>query len=105
MDRAELEKMKLDALRQLAAERGVEGARGKSKAELIEALAPETVLGRAKQAVARAAHKMEEKAHELADRLRHAPSMTEVKGAQPPAPIKREPRRGRPERASFDIPS
>jgi hypothetical protein len=108
MERAELERLQVEALRKLALERGVADAQGKSREQLIDALAPaESVLGRAKQAVARAAHKVEEKAHELAERLRHAaPSTTEVKGAQPPAtPAKREPRRGRPERAGFDVPS
>jgi hypothetical protein len=112
MERGELEKMKLDALRSLAAERGVEGAQGLDRGELIDLLAREektSVLGRAKQAVTRAAHKVEEKAHELAERIRHqtpAPNLTEVKGAQPPTREQaKDAKRSRPQRASFDIPS
>jgi tetratricopeptide (TPR) repeat protein len=113
MERSELEKMKVDALRSMAAERGLAGAEGMDKSELVDLLARDEkagMFGRARQAVARAAHKVEEKAHELADRLRHqtpAPNLTEVKGAQPPArePATKEAKKGRPQRASFDIPS
>jgi hypothetical protein len=110
MERAELEKMKLETLRDLALERGVAGASAMDKRALVDALAErgeKTVLGRAREAVVRAAQRVEEKAHELADRLRHAaPSTAEVKGAQPPPAQAREPRKaGRPARASFDIPS
>jgi hypothetical protein len=115
MDRAELKTMNLEALRALALERGLEGASRMEREELIERLAPPEeaeergVLGRAKEAVRRAAHKVEAKAHELADRLRPhaaAPDLEEVRGAQPPERTRPdEPRRGRPERPSFDVPS
>src|SRR4051812_27987722 len=116
MERAELEKMKVDALRSMAAQRGLQGVEGMDKRELVDLLAragatdeKSGVLGRARQAVARAAHKVEEKAHELADRLRHQtppPNLTEVKGAQPPSRETLEKqKRTRPQRASFDIPS
>src|SRR5438270_6444189 len=71
MDREELAKMKLEALRLLAAERGVDGARSLGKAELIEHLAPKTIVERAKEAVAHAVEVVEEKAHELADKVKH----------------------------------
>ena len=71
MDREELAKMKLEALRLLAAERGIDGARTLGKAELIELLAPKTIVERAKEAVAHAVEAVEEKAHELADRVKH----------------------------------
>src|SRR4051794_27363941 len=71
MDREELAKMKLEALRLLAQERGVDGARSLGKAELIEKLAPKTIVERAKEAVAHAVEVVEEKAHELADKVAH----------------------------------
>jgi hypothetical protein len=108
--------MTVEALRSLATGRGVRGAERMDKAELVDLLARAVatdekagLVGRARQAVARAAQKVEEKAHELAERLRlttPAPDLSEVKGAQPPArePAK-EARRRRPERPSFDVPS
>jgi len=60
MDRDELAKLKLEALRTLAAERGVEGARALGKAELVEALAPKTFVERAKDAVAHAVEAVKE---------------------------------------------
>ena len=69
MDREELAKMNLEALRLLAAERGVEGARSLGKVELIERLAPRTIVERAKEAVAHAVEVVGGKAHELADRV------------------------------------
>ena len=81
MDREELGKMKLEALRLLAQERGIEGARTLGKLELIDKLAPKTIVERAKEAVAHAVEVVEEKAHELADKMKphahghpHAPS-------------------------------
>jgi hypothetical protein len=71
MDREELAKMKLEALRLLATERGVDGARNLGKAELIEHLAPKTMVERAKEAVAHAVEVVEGKAHELADKVKH----------------------------------
>jgi len=71
MDREELAKMKLEGLRLLASERGIEGARTLGKSELIELLAPKTIVERAKEAVAHAVEAVEEKAHELADRVKH----------------------------------
>src|SRR3954471_11160567 len=76
MDREELAKMKLEALRLLAAERGVDGARSLGKAELIEKLAPKTIVERAKEAVAHAVEGVEEKAHELADKVTHRKDAT-----------------------------
>ena len=78
MDREELAKMKLEALRVLAQERGIDGARSLGKAELIEHLAPKTMVERAKEAVAHAVEVVEEKAHVLADKVKvavtHQPS-------------------------------
>jgi hypothetical protein len=73
MDREELAKMKLEALRVLGAERGIDDARNLGKVELIDLLAPKTLVERAKEAVAHAVEAVEEKAHELADRVKHRP--------------------------------
>jgi hypothetical protein len=70
MDREELAKMKLEALRVLAQERGIDGARTLGKLELIDKLAPKTIVERAKEAVAHAVEVVEEKAHELADKMK-----------------------------------
>ena len=91
MDREELAKMKLEGLRLLATERGIDGARNLGKAELIELLAPKTIVERAKEAVAHAVEVVEEKAHELADKIAHKapppgvapPSVTIEKQAHP----------------------
>jgi hypothetical protein len=74
MDREELAKMKLEGLRLLATERGIDGARTLGKAELIELLAPKTIVERAKEAVAHAVEAVEEKAHEIADKVMHRPA-------------------------------
>src|SRR5258708_21013279 len=74
MDREELTKMKLEALRVLAQERGVDGARRLGKAELIDKLAPRTIVERAQEAVAHAVEVVEHKAHELADKVKGAVS-------------------------------
>ncbi len=74
MDREELAKMKLEGLRLLATERGIDGARTLGKAELIDLLAPKTIVERAKEAVAHAVEVVEGKAHELADRMKGAVS-------------------------------
>jgi hypothetical protein len=71
MDREELAKMKLEGLRVLATERGIDGARNLGKAELIDRLAPKTIVERAKEAVAHAVEVVEGKAHELADKVKH----------------------------------
>jgi hypothetical protein len=71
MDREELAKMKLEGLRLLATERGIEDARSLGKAELIDRLAPKTIVERAKEAVAHAVEVVEGKAHELADKVKH----------------------------------
>jgi hypothetical protein len=71
MDREELGKMNLEALRVLAQERGIDGARTLGKTEIIDKLAPKTIVERAKQAVAHAVEVVEEKAHELADKVKH----------------------------------
>jgi hypothetical protein len=63
MDREELAKMKLEALRVLAQERGVDGARNLGKAELIEKLAPKTIVERAQEAVAHAVEVVKEVVH------------------------------------------
>src|SRR5437660_11916630 len=60
MDREELAKMKLEALRLLAQERGVDGARTLGKAELIDQLAPKTIVERAQEAVAHAVEVVKE---------------------------------------------
>ncbi|HEX9101396.1 MAG TPA: hypothetical protein VF997_04295, partial [Polyangia bacterium] len=61
-DREELAKMKLEALRLLGSERGIDGARNLGKAELVELLAPKTLVERAKEAVAHAVEVIEGKA-------------------------------------------
>ena len=71
MDREELARMKLEGLRLLAQERGIDGARDLGKAELIDLLAPKTIVERAKEAVAHAVEVVEGKAHEIADRVKH----------------------------------
>jgi len=87
MDREELAKMKLEALRLLAAERGVDEARNLGKAELIERLAPKTMVERAKEAVAHAVEVVEGKAHVLADKVKvavsHQPSATSSERRHP----------------------
>src|ERR1700675_2938646 len=60
MDREELAKLKLEALRLLAQERGVDGARNLGKAELIDMLAPKTIVERAQEAVAHAVEVVKE---------------------------------------------
>jgi hypothetical protein len=76
MDREQLGRMNLEALRVLAAEHGVGGARALGRAELIDKLAPRSLVERAKEAVAHAVEAVEDKAHELRDRVLHphAPS-------------------------------
>lgn len=59
MDREQLGKMNLEALRTLAVERGIDGARMLGKPELIERLAPRTLVERAKEAVAHAVERVE----------------------------------------------
>ncbi|MGZ3428479.1 MAG: DUF4912 domain-containing protein [Polyangia bacterium] len=70
MDREELAKMKLEALRLLAQERGIDDARALGKLELIDKLAPKTIVERAKEAVAHAVELVEDKAHELVDKMK-----------------------------------
>jgi len=70
MDRDELAKLKLEALRLLAAERGVEGARTLGKPELLDLLAPKTIVERAKDAVAHAVEVVKEAVHH--ERAPHA---------------------------------
>jgi hypothetical protein len=86
MDRETLGKMKLEALRLLAAERGIEGARELGKPELLDRLAPKTIVERAKEAVAHAVEVVEEKAHELADRVKHRPPTGHAHEPAAPAP-------------------
>ncbi|MCU1281772.1 MAG: hypothetical protein JWM53_5318 [bacterium] len=83
MDREELGKMKLEALRLLAQERGVDGARNLGKAELIDQLAPRTIVERAKEAVAHAVEVVEGKAHDLIEAIRHPPSAEHPHAAEP----------------------
>ena len=66
--------MKLEALRLLAAERGVDGARAMGKAELLDHLSPRSIVERAKEAVAHAVEVIEEKAQHLVDRVHHRPA-------------------------------
>jgi hypothetical protein len=79
MDREQLGKMKLEALRVLGQERGIDDARVLGKAELIDRLAPpsaaapRTLVERAKEAVAHAVEVVEERAHHLAERVLHHP--------------------------------
>jgi hypothetical protein len=67
MDREELGKMKLEALRTLALERGIDEARNLGKGEIIERLMPKTMVERAKEAVQHAVEVVEGKAHEIVD--------------------------------------
>ena len=71
MDREQLGKMKLEALRTLAAESGLEGAQRLGKTELIDHLAPPKLVERAKEAIVHAVEAVEHKAHELIERVRH----------------------------------
>jgi hypothetical protein len=73
VDKAELDKLQLEALRTLAVERGVNDAALLERAELIARLSPRrtSLVERAREAVAHAVERVEEKAHELADRVRH----------------------------------
>ena len=122
MEREQLDKMKLEALRTLALEQGVAGASGMGRAQLIDQLAPpprsssgseqpaagsedKSLLERAKEAVVGVAHRVEEKAHELAERIIHPDPVKDPQHAG--ATSTRAPRRptGTPARAGFDIPS
>jgi uncharacterized protein DUF4912 len=76
MDREELGKMKLEALRLLALERGVDEARGMGKAELIDRLLPqksvsESIVERAKEVVAHAVEAVEKLVEPRAKLERH----------------------------------
>ena len=62
MDREQLGKLKLEALRTLAAERGLDGAHKLGKAELLDHLAPPTLVDRATEAVTEAVHVVEHEA-------------------------------------------
>jgi len=86
MDREELGRLKLEALRVLAAERGIDNARSLGKAEIIDRLAPKTIVERAKEAVAHAVEVVEEKAHELAEKVRHPRHEERVVEGPPPVP-------------------
>ncbi len=91
MEREQLEKMTLEALRILAAEQGVDGAAKLGKTQLIERLTPPPALiEHATVAVEKAAPKPEDKA---------------TRGSAPPQPATGRHARGKPARASFDIPS
>ncbi len=70
MDRDELAKLNLEALRLLAAERGVEGARTLGKADLLDRLAPKGIVERAKDAVVHAVEVVKEKVEAV---VTHAP--------------------------------
>src|SRR4051794_7315431 len=106
MNREELEKMKLDALRTLGTERGHKGISKLSRGELIDLLArnhheAKGIVERAREAVVEVAHKMEEKAHEIADQALQKMKPHHTTHATPPA---RGGKRGAP-RPGFDIPS
>ena len=91
--------MNLEALRVLATERGVGEARSLGRAELIDRLAPATLIERAKEAVAHAVEVVEEKAHHLRERVRsHVPGATKE-----PDEAEEPPRM--PARQTFDVPS
>jgi len=79
MERAELEKMTLDALRSLATKRGLRGADRMERRELLD------LLQRAAASP--------------------APSLNEVKGAQPPPATAAPAKRKGLQRPSFDVPS
>jgi hypothetical protein len=125
MDREQLGKMNLEALRLLASERGLSNARALGRGELIDRLAPKSVVERAQEAiehageaVAHAAEALEEKAHAVAERLLHptpAPPPVEKPAAVPPvektaaAPVEKpaafEPANRPAPSARFDVPS
>ena len=69
MDREQLGKLKLEALRTLAAERGLDGAHRLGKAELLDHLAPptapQTIVTRATEAVTHAVAAVEREAAEV----------------------------------------
>jgi hypothetical protein len=69
MDRDQLSNLSLQALRELASQRGIASTANLARAELIERLTPRTLVERAKEVVARAAEAVENKAHALADKL------------------------------------
>jgi hypothetical protein len=86
MDREELGKMKLEALRTLAAESGLEGANRLGKAELLDHLAPAPKLvERVEEAIVHAVAAVEHKAHELLERVRH-PHAHSAEHDERPAP-------------------
>lgn len=98
MDRDELGKMKLEALRLLGAERGVAGARNLGKAELIDRLAPpRTMVERAKEAVQHVVEAVEEKAHELLHHQAPAPRRDAEEGRERPLEAR--------EHGGFGVPS
>src|SRR4051794_26140054 len=107
MNREELGKMNLEALRVLALEKGIAEARSLGKNDLIERLAPKGVVERAKEAVHHAVEVVEEKAHEIADRVKHhkvdhRPASTDgsdATQAQPAGPNHKAPGNG------FGVPS
>lgn len=94
MDREQLGKMKLEALRTLAAESGLEGANRLGKAELLDHLAPPPKLvERVEEAIVHAVAAVEHKAHELIERVRHPHAHSaahseaqSVDRQEPPAP-------------------
>ncbi|HWE27646.1 MAG TPA: DUF4912 domain-containing protein, partial [Polyangia bacterium] len=71
MDREQLGKLKLEALRTLAAERGLDGAHRLGKAELLDHLAPPTIVERVTEAVTHAVETVEHEAAGVAAVVEH----------------------------------
>jgi hypothetical protein len=103
MEREQLEKMPMMALRTLATERGLADAEALERADLIDRLdrlstsssAAHRLVERAKEAIAEAAHRVEARAHQLAERMK-------PEAPRAPAP---QPKSARPLRSGFDVPS
>jgi hypothetical protein len=103
LDREHLSKLKLEALRILAVEQGVAEAASLSRAQLIDRLAPHRgPVERAQEALEHAVERLSEKAHELAERVRHRHDAHDPRsdgdGHEPHAPAA-------PQRGSMGVPS
>jgi hypothetical protein len=100
LERDQLLKMRLEALRLLAKERGLSNADELPRQVLIERLStPSRLVERAREFVANAAQRLEKRVHAFRNQLSRPTAMREA--AQPPAESNRRP----PARPAFDVPS